>query len=286
MTTKEQKFYFSKFKDNIFVLKIGGEVIKSKKILENILSDIKDLLKHGIRIVLVHGGGSQADELAEDLGHTPTKVEGRRITGLKDLEIVKMLYGGSLNLEILSIMKMLGFMGLRVSGLDGNLLEVTLRSKLKLDYGFVGDIKKVNPDVLLFAMEKNYVPVVSPLGVTNDGTIVNINADTIATRIAASLKADKLIFFTTSKGVMQGRKLIKTLSVSEAREMIADSTITDGMRVKAENCIEAVSGGVNRVHIIDGLSPHSLLNEVLTKDGVGTMLVSDSERDVYLNETK
>ena len=148
MTENEKSFYYKMFAGKVFVLKIGGEVVKSKKILQSILSDVKGLMEHDVRVVLVHGGGSQADFLSEQLGHIPVKKEGRRVTSKEDLQVVKMLYGGSLNLEILSIMKKLGMKGMRVSGLDGNLLDVKMRSKKEFDYGFVGDIERVNPQVL------------------------------------------------------------------------------------------------------------------------------------------
>lgn len=284
MTENEKSFYYKMFAGKVFVLKIGGEVVKSKKILESILSDVKGLMEHDVRVVLVHGGGSQADFLSEQLGHIPVKKEGRRVTSKEDLQVVKMLYGGSLNLEILSIMKKLGMKGMRVSGLDGDLLDVKMRSKKEFDYGFVGDIERVNPQVLSDLMSKSYLPVVSPLGVTNKGTIVNINADTIATELAISLKAAKLILFTNTDGVMDGDDLLRTLTCIEAEDLIETKVAIGGMKVKLDNCIHAVRSGVKRVHILNGLSPHSLLGEIYTKQGVGTMITLAKERDKYLNE--
>jgi acetylglutamate kinase len=249
------------------------------------LEDIQALKRHGIHVILVHGGGTQADELSEQLGHTPTKIDGRRITGDKDLEVVKMLFGGSLNLDILSVMKKLKIKGMRISGLDGNLLDVKVRCKKKVDFGFVGDVEAVNPQVLFDVLEKGYLPVVSPLGVTDDGIIVNINADTIATEIAIEMKAEKLILFTTSEGVYHGEKLLRTLTLKEAQDCIDKNIAQGGMKVKVENCIQSIQGGVKRVHIINGLSPHSLLQEVLTKKGVGTMIVeNDDEKTTYQDE--
>ena len=284
MTPNKRKFYLSKFKGHTFVLKIGGEVIKSKKILEGILKDIVEMMELGIKIVLVHGGGTQADDLSAQLGHTPQKLNGRRVTGEKDLEVVKMLYGGTLNLEILSILKRLGAHGMRVSGVDGGLLNVEMRPKNEFDYGFVGDVESVDSTVLKNLFKDGYLPVVSPLGVTEDGTIVNINADTVATEIAISLNADKLILFTNVDGVYDGEKLLRTLNESDAYDAIKCGIVKGGMAVKVENCIYAVKEEVKRVHILNGLSPHSLLNEVLSKKGVGTMFVSDSELNEYLNE--
>ncbi|MCX6734215.1 MAG: acetylglutamate kinase [Candidatus Peregrinibacteria bacterium] len=284
MTQNKKHFYLNKFAGKVFVLKIGGEVVASSRILKSILLDIKNLHEHGIMVVLVHGGGPQADDLSKQLGHTPVKKDGRRVTGKKDLEVAKMLYGGSLNLEILSLMKQLKMKGLRVSGLDGDLLDVNLRSKKEFDYGFVGDVKKVNPKVLFDLMEKGYLPVVSPLGVTDRGVIVNINADTIATEIASAVKAEKMVLFTNTDGVMESGKLLRTLTCTEAQNVIKKGVAVGGMKVKLENCIDAVKRGVVRVHILNGLSLHSLLGEIYTKRGAGTMIIMDDEKKIYSNE--
>lgn len=285
MTIQEKYFYLSKFKDSTFVIKIGGEVVASKEILENILKDIKEIFDFGIKVILVHGGGPQADKISAEMGHTPQKIDGRRVTTAKDLEIVKMLYGGSMNLEILSIMKKLKMKGLRVSGLDGNLLEAKIRpSKENIDYGFVGDVHGVNTEILYDLLEKGYLPIVSPLAVSDDGIILNINADTIARELATKLKAEKLILFTNIDGIMKNKKLISHLTCQEAQELIDEKTVTDGMIVKTQNCICAAKNGVRRVHILNGLSAHSLLKEVLTKNGTGTMISSAKEQDLYLQE--
>lgn len=280
----KKKPYLSKFKNKIFVLKIGGEVVAEKKILENILKDIKDLHDHGIKIILVHGGGKQADTLARQIGHTPIKINGRRVTSAQDLEIAKMLYGGSLNLEILSIMKKLGIKGIRVSGLDGDLLDVRVRKKTQFDFGYVGDINKVNPQILLDVLAAHYIPVVSPLAGTANGVILNINADTIAAEIAIALKSEKMILFTDIDGVYHGKKLISFMTVREASRAISKGIATGGMAVKLYNSMMAIKGGVKRVHIINGLSPHSLLGEIFTKKGIGTMISSDREQHIYLKE--
>ena len=213
MSHSQKKLYLAKFQNKIFVLKIGGEIVAEKTILEAILKDIKKLADNGIKIVFVHGGGKQADILAAQIGHTPVKIHGRRVTSLQDLEIAKMLYGGSLNLEILSIMKKLNMKGIRVSGLDGNLLDVHIRHKKECDFGYVGDIDMVNPQILLDVLAKGYIPVVSPLASTTDGVILNINADTIAAAIAIKLKTEKLIVLTNTTGVYHGKRLLSVFTV-------------------------------------------------------------------------
>ena len=280
----KKNYYLSQFKNKLFVVKIGGEVIASKKILENILKDIKELFDMGIKVVLVHGGGTQADTLSGKLGHTPKKIDGRRVTTQKDLDVVKMIYGGTLNLDILSMLTKLGAKGIRVSGMDGSLLKVKLRDKKNINYGYVGDIISVNSEILHLLLDKGFLPVVSPLAATKNGIIVNINADTIATELAIELKAEKLILLTKGSGVYNEDKLISVLTTNDATNLIHRKVITDGMLVKVENGICAIKNGVKRFQIIDGLSPHSLLKEVFTKKGVGTMIISNKERNTYLKE--
>lgn len=265
-------------------MKIGGEVVDSGEILENILKDIKELMEQGMKIVLVHGGGVQADNVSERLGFKPHKVDGRRVTTEKDLEVVKMMYGGTLNLEILSILKKLGAKGMRVSGLDSNLLHVTLRDKTAFDYGYVGDISAVNAEILYDLLKRNCIPVVSPVAATNEGMIVNVNADTIAAEIAIELKAEKLVMFTQVDGIKQGENFLSTVTTVEAEQLIEDRVVTGGMIVKVQNSILAASKGVKRVHILNGLSPHSLLKEVLSTEGVGTMILTPKEKQNYLDE--
>lgn len=284
MSPIKKNYYLKKFKNKTFVIKIGGEVIASKAVLENILKDVKELINHGIKIVFVHGGGTQADTFSKKLGLKPQKLKGRRITTEKDLEVIKMLYGGTLNLEILSILKKLGAKGIRVSGIDGDLLQVNLRDKKNFDYGYVGDISSVNTEILHSLVEKEYLPIVSPVAATDDGTIVNINADTIAAEIAIKLKAEKLILFTKGDGIFNGKKLISSLTTSEAMQLIHKKIVTHGMIVKVQNSIKAAKNGIKRVHILNGLSPHSLLKEVISTEGIGTMILSESEKSVYLKE--
>lgn len=277
MIDKPKSSRLAKSKRTIFVLKIGGEVIQSKNFLARILAGIKELRDAGIDVVLAHGGGPQADFLSRRLGHTPKKINGRRVTGEVDLEIAKMLYGGSLNLEILSLMKTIGLKGVRVSGVDGGLLDVKLRDKTEVDFGYVGDIEKVHVKILKDLFSGGYVPVVSPLAATAEGALVNINADTVATRLAISLRAKKLILFTNTDGVFDGRGNRRRLTVSDAKKLIGSGVINGGMAVKVDNCLEAIRGGVPEVQIMNGLSPRSLPGESLITDGAGTMIIADEQ---------
>ncbi|OGJ52071.1 acetylglutamate kinase [Candidatus Peregrinibacteria bacterium RIFOXYB2_FULL_32_7] len=238
-------------KNLIYIIKISGEIIKSKKSLENVLKYTKKLHEQKIKVIIVHGGGQQADELSKLLNHNPIKINGRRVTSDKDLEIIKMLYGGSLNLEILSFMKKFALHGIRVSGIDGNLLQVKIRSKKEFDFGFVGDIEKVNPDILLHLLNKNIIPIVSPLACDKKGQILNINADTIAKEIAKSLKVEKLIFFTNVDGIYKNENLIKNLDITECKNLIKEKFVQDGMLVKVQNIIDSLKSGVKEIQILN-----------------------------------
>ncbi|MDP3975437.1 MAG: acetylglutamate kinase [bacterium] len=284
MTDKKQ-YYFSKFQDAIFVIKMGGEVIFDDEKLLRLLQDIATLHEHGIKIILVHGGGPQADTLSRSLGFEPVKVEGRRVTSEQDIEVVQMLYGGKLNLRIISLFRKLGVKAMRVSGMDAQLLDVVKRPVGEVDYGLVGDIVQVNPEILYDLLGANIVPVVSPLAASEDGEILNINADTIAAHLAEKIMADKLIYFTNTDGVLndQGERY-PFLVPEEVTELTAKGVINGGMKVKTQNGLQALQGGVKRVHILNGLHEHSLLLEVVTTEGSGTMLCTAAERDEHLKE--
>jgi len=284
MKNSQKHFYLNKFKEKTFIIKIGGEVIKSKETLTQILSDIKELFEFGIKIIIVHGGGTQADDLSHKLGHTTKKINGRRITNSKDLEVCKMIFGGTLNLEIISILRKLNVNSIRVSGLDGGLIEEKKRDSSITDFGHVGDIEKINPEILQHLLEKNVIPIVSPLAVDKEGEILNINADTIATKLASKINAEKLILMTNVDGIYNNKSLMTYLSTSKAQDLIKKEIIKSGMKIKTESCIAAIKAGVKRIHIINGLSPHSLLIETFTQKGIGTMILSDQESKNYISE--
>ena len=188
-------------------------------------------------------------------------------------------------MEILGLIKKLKMKGIRVSGLDGGLLDTKIRDKTKFDFGFVGDIVRIHPKVLYDLLDAGYMPIVSPLATDDNGVILNINADTIAAELAKHMKVEKLILLTNTDGVHDAAgNLISYLTVSEARNLIETRVANEGMAVKLLNALMAIESGVKRVNIINGLSPHSLLVEVLTKKGFGTMVVADREKKVYLNE--
>jgi acetylglutamate kinase len=278
--------YIRQFRGKLFVVKFGGELLRDREHLDAIASDLSLIQMVGIRLVVVHGGGPQADTLSQTLGFEPQMVEGRRVTDEAALEVAKMVFAGKINTEVLSAMNKHGGRGVGLSGIDAGLLRARRRpvttvvengQSREVDFGFVGDIEEVDPALLINLVERDYIPVVASLAADPDGTILNINADTIAAELAVRLGAEKLIVMTTVPGVYKDfttkSEIHSQLSAAEARALIADGTAGKGMSPKLKAIARAVDGGVREAHIINGLEPHSLLLEIFTNRGVGTMVV-------------
>jgi acetylglutamate kinase len=289
--------YIRKYKNKTFVIKLGGELVQQREILDDIAQDVSLLFQIGIKILLVHGGGPQATELSEKLGITPRFFEGRRITDEATLEITKMVFAGKINHEILTMLRKYGAKSVGLSGIDGDVVIAKRRAPVEvvnretgerdnIDYGHVGDITKINAELLNILLENNYIPVISSLADDGEGNILNINADSVAAQVAVSVRADKYVTMTNVGGILRDLddpgSRISAISKGEALKLIEDGTIKGGMIPKIKECIRAVDMGVNRVHILNGLNKNSLLIEVFTKKGNGTMIVSDSEYAEYL----
>ena len=234
----------------LYVLKISGKILAQKDQLTSVLKIIKDLRDQSHKVVLVYGGGIQVDQMSKKLGLQVQKKNGRRITTVQDLEIVKMIYGGTLNLNILSEMKKLGLKGLRLSGADGDWMKVHLRPKEPIDFGFVGDIEEIDPELIHSFLDQDLTPLIPPLSITHDSFIVNINADTMACEIAGALKADKLIFLSDVSGIIHKEEVLSDVSISKAEDLIHQGITTGGMQVKLHNAIQALKKGLQNVHII------------------------------------
>lgn len=301
VTLKYALPYIKKFKGKIFVIKIGGELVKEKSKLNVIAEDITLLHQVGINIVIVHGGGPQADELSETLGIEPVKINGRRITDDASLEVAKMIFGGKINIEIVSALKKFETKAVGISGVDGNIIRAKKREITKIkniesgkeelvDFGHVGDILGIDTSLITKLVEEGYVPVISSLGSDEEGNILNINADVVAEKIACALQAEKLIIMTDVPGVLRNpednNSLISFLDTNEAAELIKNRIIVRGMLPKVESCILAVNNGVKRAHIINGLSKHALLFETFTQRGTGTMITSAKEKSDYKTKEK
>jgi acetylglutamate kinase len=284
--------YIRQFRDKLFVVKFGGELLQDPEHLDAIAGDLTLISMVGIRLVVVHGGGPQANELSETLGFRPQLVHGRRITDEAALEVAKMVFAGKINTELLSALHKHGGKGVGLSGIDGGLVRAhkrpvtTIMDKGKpteVDFGYVGDVDGVDPTLLLHLVAKGFLPVVSSLGVDEQGTILNINADTIAAELAAALNAEKLIIMTNVPGVYRDfsdkESLISSIRPPEVRRIIETGAAGDGMGPKLEACVRAVEHGVHEAHIINGLTRHSLLLEIFTNEGVGTMVVPERAID-------
>jgi acetylglutamate kinase len=288
--------YVRAYRDNVFVVKLGGEVLADAHTLEQVTEQLALLASLSIRLVVVHGGGPQATALSRRMGIEPVMVAGRRVTDDTALEIAKMVYRGLLNTQLVSALHGSGVQAVGLSGVDGELLSAVRRPPVRVtddagvertvDYGHVGDIERVDSRVLLTLMDARFVPVISSLAGDADGNVFNVNADTVAESIAIALKAQKLIFLTGAPGVLRDRTdpatLVTFADPDDLQELIANGAVAGGMRPKVESCIRAATGGVERTHIIDGRAPDALLLEVFTGSGCGTMIVGRKEKATYL----
>ena len=284
--------YINLYKGKAFIIKIGGKIIQEKANLAELAGDITLLNQVGISIILVHGGGPQATELCKKLEIEPKMINGRRITDEKTLEVAKMVYSGSINIDILTALRKCGTPAVGISGVDGNLITAKKREKklirqnneknpIEVDFGHVGDIEKVDIEILNYILKGNLLPVISSLGCDNQGNILNINADTIAEVIASSIKAEKLIMVTSADGLLKDQSdpssLISYADIDEIEELNKEHFIKDGMLPKVDACLRALKNGVQRTHIINGARPGALLEEIFTNSGCGTMIVNRKE---------
>ena len=277
--------YIRMYKGKIFVVKVGGRVVGRKDMLDALVEDVCLLQQVGIKVVLVHGGGTQATDLSKRLGLEPNLVDGRRVTDAQTLEVAKMVYAGTLNVDILATFRAHETPAVGVSGIDAGLVVAKKRAVGAVDYGFVGDIESVDPKVLTTLLDAGMTPVVACLGADAEGGVLNINADSIAEAIARALKAEKLVVVTDTEGILQDvgnpGSLVSYADIEEVETLKASGRLTGGMLPKVAACIRALQGGVRRTHIINGLKPGALLRETFTNAGCGTMIVEKRERQAY-----
>jgi acetylglutamate kinase len=288
--------YVRAYRDRVFVVKLGGDVLSDAEALDHVAAQLALLHSLGIRIVVVHGGGPQASALLRRLGREPVLVAGRRVTDDAALEVAKLVYPGLLSTDLLAALRSHQIQGVGLSGVAADLLTAHRRppvqvtgddgSSALVDYGHVGDLERVDPGILLTLLEARYVPVVASLAGDSDGNVYNVNADTVAETLAIALKAEKLIFLTGAPGVLRDRNdpssLVAFADPDDLVELLKSGAVAGGMRPKVEACIRAATGGVERTHIIDGRLHDSLLLEVFTGTGTGTMIVGRKEKATYL----
>ncbi len=280
--------YMQRYDQATVVIKYGGHAMGDAKLAESFARDIVMLEQASVKPVVVHGGGPQIASLLGRLGIKSQFSAGLRVTDEATVEVVEMVLAGTINKQIVCQINRLGGHACGISGKDGNLLiakkltrtEVDPDSNIErvVDLGFVGEPEEVNPRIVQVLSAKEFIPVVSPLGLGRDGTTYNINADTFASALAGALKAKRLLLLTDVAGVLDhNKKLIHRLTVSEAKAMMADGTITGGMIPKIEGCLSVIEQGVEGVVILDGRVPHAVLLELFTEHGVGTLIERDAD---------
>ena len=277
--------YIRLFKKKVFVLKAGGEVFADVATTRAMMEQLGILHQLGIRMVLVHGGGPQSTRLAGALGVDAKFIDGRRVTDDQSLDIATMVLNGQINTRILATCRDLDIPAVGISGVDAGLIRASRRPPVpgadgkEIDYGHVGDIESVDADILRKQLDNDLMPVISPLSCDSSGNILNINADTVAAAIAVELNAEKLILATGAPGILEDRNdprsLISYVDRAALRKLIEDGKLADGMLPKAAAIDSALAQGVPRVHIITHKAPDSLLLEVFTNEGTGTLVVND-----------
>jgi acetylglutamate kinase len=272
------------YKGKVFVIKAGGAVFSDPVGTHSLIQQIGILHNLGIKVVLVHGGGPQLDQMQRSLGIEPRMVKGRRVTDAKTIDVTTMVLNGLLNTRILAICRQLGVDAIGVSGVDAGLIRARRRPPVdvdgeSVDYGFVGDVIAVDPSVITRQLEAGLMPVVSPLSADDDGCVLNINADTIAARLGAALGAEKLILCTGAPGILEDLKdpstLVSYTDLEGLRRLERAGSLADGMLPKANAIESAIRGGVRRVHVISYKAADSVLAEVFTNEGTGTLIVED-----------
>lgn len=272
--------YIQKFNRKYIVVKYGGSAMSNEELQKNVIKDVTLLKLVGFKPIIVHGGGKEISRWVGKVGKEAKFVNGLRVTDEETMEIAEMVLN-KVNKSLVTMVQELGVKAVGVSGKDGGLLKVEKKYSDGQDIGFVGDIREVNPKVLFDLIEKDFLPIVAPIGLDDDFQTYNINADDAACAIAKAVGAEKLAFLTDIEGLYKDindkSSFISRISASQADKLIADGFIGGGMLPKLNNCTSAIKNGVNRVHILDGRIPHCLLLEIFTRNGIGTAIVKDED---------
>jgi acetylglutamate kinase len=277
--------YIRSFYGRTFVIKYGGAAQTKEELKESFAKDVVMLNYIGIRTVIVHGGGPRISTTMEKMGKKPQFVNGQRVTDRETMDIVEMVLGGLINKEIVSLINRHGGKAVGLSGKDGGLISAHKKLIKKptpetgaeeiLDLGLVGEVTSVDPAVIDGLDKSGFIPVVAPIGAGPKGETLNINADFVASAIAAALKSEKLVLLTDVPGLLDKKgKTMSTLRKGRINKLIKDGTISGGMLPKVTACLNAIAGGVSKTHIVDGRVPHCLLLEIFTKEGIGTEILA------------
>lgn len=276
--------YIQRFNRKIIVIKYGGSAMVDEILKQDVIKDVTLLKLVGFKPIIVHGGGKEISRWVNKVGMEAKFINGLRVTDAPTMEIAEMVLN-KINKELVSMVQSLGVRAIGISGKDGGLLKVDKKLSNGEDIGFVGDIKEVDPKIIYDLLDRDFLPIICPLGLDDNFQTYNINADDAACAIARAVGADKLAFLSDVEGVYLDKDdpstLISEITTSEAAKLLTDGTIGGGMLPKLMNCVDAIEHGVNRVHIIDGRLAHSLLLEIFTDKGTGTAIISDREEKYY-----
>ena len=276
--------YIQRFNRRIIVVKYGGSAMVDEELKKHVIQDVTLLKLVGFKPIIVHGGGKEISRWVSKVGLEPKFINGLRVTDEDTMEIVEMVLN-KVNKSLVQLVQELGVQAVGISGKDGGMLTVEKKYSDGKDIGYVGEITNVNPKILFDLLEKDFLPIICPIGMDEEFNTYNINADDAACAIAKAVGAEKLAFLTDIEGVYKDPNdkstLISELTLDEARDLIKDGFIGGGMLPKLNNCIDAVDKGVSRVHIIDGRMPHCLLLEIFTSRGIGTAILSEGEGRYY-----
>ncbi len=274
--------YIQRFNRKIIVVKYGGSAMSNEELQRNVIKDVTLLKLVGFKPIIVHGGGKEISRWVGKVGKEAKFVNGLRVTDEETMEIAEMVLN-KVNKSLVTMVQELGVKAVGVSGKDGGLLQVEKKYADGQDIGFVGEITNVNPKVLYDLLEKDFLPIVAPIGLDAGFATYNINADDAACAIAKAVNAEKLAFLTDIEGLYRDindkSSFISRISATQAEELVNSGFIGGGMLPKLNNCTSAVRNGVNRVHILDGRIPHCLLLEIFTNQGIGTAIVADGEQE-------
>ena len=279
--------YIQRFNRKIIVVKYGGSAMVDEALKRQVIEDVTLLKLVGFKPIIVHGGGKEISRWVGKVGMEPHFVNGLRVTDEETMEVAEMVLG-KVNKSLVQLVEELGVRAIGISGKDGGLLKVDTKLSNGEDIGFVGEVKRVNAEILYDLLEKDFLPIICPVGMDDEYNTYNINADDAACAIARAMKAEKLAFLTDIEGVYKDpddpKTLISELRVDEAQQLMNDGYIGGGMLPKLQNCIDAIENGVSRVHILDGRIPHCLLLEIFTNKGIGTAILNGEESRYYHGE--
>lgn len=279
--------YIQRFNRKIIVVKYGGSAMIDEELKKQVIEDVTLLKLVGFKPIIVHGGGKEISRWVGKIGMEPRFINGLRVTDADTMEVAEMVLG-KVNKSLVQHVEELGVRAIGISGKDGGLLKVNKKYSNGEDIGFVGEVKEVNADILYDLLEKDFLPIVCPVGMDDEFNTYNINADDAACAIACAVQAEKLAFLTDIEGVYKDpddpKTLISELWVEEAKKLMEEGYIGGGMLPKLNNCIDAIESGVSRVHILDGRIPHCLLLEIFTNKGIGTAILNGEESRYYHGE--